>query len=159
MLRSSSIHEPSDPPVRLVFVLFFEIIVEKMGGWLPRGMGLIKSTHPQPSTRRTYTLSWLFFTDTDDSMTSAPNQIDTNRKPLGAGSVLSYVIQTYRTYSVPPDLKFHAEALNFLFKLDNDPAAGSPTTTLLRLLPGSSHCDQISFQQTEPPKRPQLTGP
>jgi hypothetical protein len=23
----------------------------------------------------------------------------------------------------------------------NDPAAGSPTATLLRLLPGSSHCD------------------
>ena len=54
-----------------------------MGGWLPRGMGLIKSTHPQPSTRRTYTLSWLFFTDTDYSTTSAPNQLDTNRMPLG----------------------------------------------------------------------------
>ena len=25
--------------------------------------------------------------------------------------------------------------------LDNDPSAGSPTETLLRLLPGSSHCD------------------
>ncbi|KAM3715124.1 hypothetical protein ACO02O_09889 [Dirofilaria immitis] len=28
-----------------------------------------------------------------------------------------------------------------LLKLDNDPSAGSPTETLLRLLPGSSHCD------------------
>jgi len=30
---------------------------------------------------------------------------------------------------------------------------------LLRLLPGSSHCDQISFQRLEPPKRLQATGP
>ena len=129
-----------------------------MGCWLPRGMGLIKSTHPQPSTRRTYTLSWFFFTDTDAVyICSEPDRHQQNA--VVAGGVLSYIIQTYRTYSVPPDLKLHAEAFNFLFKLDNDPAAGSPTATLLRLLPGSSHCDQISFQQTEPPKRPQLTGP
>ena len=29
----------------------------------------------------------------------------------------------------------------FFSLLDNDPSAGSPTETLLRLLPGSSHCD------------------
>ncbi len=31
-------------------------------------------------------------------------------------------------------------------KFDNDPSAGSPTETLLRLLPGSSQCDQNSFR-------------
>ena len=33
------------------------------------------------------------------------------------------------------------------WKLDNDPSAGSPTETLLRLLPGSSHCDKGGFHQ------------
>jgi hypothetical protein len=32
-------------------------------------------------------------------------------------------------------------------KLGNDPSAGSPTETLLRLLPGSSHCDKGGFHQ------------
>jgi hypothetical protein len=34
-----------------------------------------------------------------------------------------------------------SELSESLFLLDNDPSAGSPTETLLRLLPGSSHCD------------------
>ena len=32
-----------------------------------------------------------------------------------------------------------------MIELDDDPSAGSPTETLLRLLPGSSHTDQDRF--------------
>ena len=35
--------------------------------------------------------------------------------------------------------------------IGNDPSAGSPTETLLRLLPGSSHCDKGGFHQSESP--------
>ena len=34
-------------------------------------------------------------------------------------------------------------------KLNDDPSAGSPTETLLRLLPGSSHTDQTGFHRQE----------
>ena len=76
--------------------------------------------------------------------------------------LVGWGVQDRRQFKRPahesyPELR--AEALACFCLLDNDPAAGSPTATLLRLLPGSSHCDQISFQHSGPPKRPQSTSP
>ena len=34
----------------------------------------------------------------------------------------------------------------YFLSYGNDPSAGSPTETLLRLLPGSSHCDKSGFR-------------
>ena len=46
------------------------------------------------------------------------------------------------------DAHMHAHAYEALwYCFGNDPSAGSPTETLLRLLPGSSHCDKSGFHQ------------
>ena len=51
------------------------------------------------------------------------------------------------------------QRVNSVIELNDDPSAGSPTETLLRLLPGSSHTDQDGFHLQEVLAHPQAVSP
>src|SRR6185437_514229 len=65
LLRSSSIHEPSDPPVRLIFVFSKKNSLKKQVGRQLPGMD-IKSSHPLPRNSRTYGVPRFVNTATDE---------------------------------------------------------------------------------------------
>ena len=81
LLRSSSIHEPSDPPVRLICLSFLlEKSLEKRVGWRhPQTWALIESQHSLPSTKGGRMRIPFRHRSHGHRQTTAPKRVDANR--------------------------------------------------------------------------------
>ena len=141
-LRSSSTREPSDPPSRVVFLLSLHNKKQKKRKQMATTAkgGRRPSAPHHPSLKPTIVRVTL------------PNRWPSRRRARGDNSVSYNPAQA----SLPPPAVYKMCAV-----LGNDPSAGSPTETLLRLLLPLDDAVRFSFRSAsrDKPRKQPVRGP
>ena len=132
-LRSSSTDEPSDPPLRVIFSIFYvERYITLLFSFVTKSVGNKNKTRGDQNGSSN-------FTETRRRFEKYPDKWTKFCKRNGRfASTDSTFAQTLRAHEKPPEFRLKPPLWCPIWMFSNvdvnDPSAGSPTKTLLRLL-------------------------